>query len=52
MHGELGPKPNGGGFIADDKFEVTSAGVEASFVRPLAIEAMREIGIDISGHHG
>lgn len=32
------------------KFEVESAGVEASFVRPHAIEAMREIGIDISGH--
>lgn len=33
-----------------DRFEVFSAGVEASFVRPLAIKAMREIGIDISGH--
>jgi arsenate reductase len=32
-----------------DKFEVESAGVEPSFVRPQAIEAMREIGIDISG---
>ena len=31
-------------------FAVESAGVEASFVRPQAIEAMREIGIDISGH--
>lgn len=31
-------------------FEVFSAGVEPSFVRPEAIEAMREIGIDISGH--
>jgi arsenate reductase len=35
---------------AGDKFEVESAGVEPSFVRPQAIEAMREIGIDISGH--
>lgn len=35
---------------AGDKFEVFSAGVEPSFVRPQAIEAMREIGIDISGH--
>lgn len=34
----------------DDKFEVESAGVISSFVRPLAIEAMREIGIDISSH--
>jgi arsenate reductase len=31
-------------------FEALSAGVEPSRVRPLAIEAMREIGIDISGH--
>jgi arsenate reductase len=33
-----------------DKFEVESAGVEPSSVRPKAIEAMKEIGIDISGH--
>ena len=33
-----------------DKFEVESAGVEPSHVRPQAIEVMREIGIDISGH--
>lgn len=33
-----------------DKFEVASAGVEPSHVRPQAIEAMREVGIDISGH--
>lgn len=32
------------------RFEVESAGVEASFVRPQAIEAMREIGIDIAHH--
>lgn len=32
-----------------DRFTVHSAGVEASFVRPQAIEVMREIGIDISG---
>ena len=30
-------------------FVVESAGIEPSFVRPEAIEAMREIGIDISG---
>ncbi len=30
-------------------FEVFSAGVEPSHVRPQAIEAMSEIGIDISG---
>jgi arsenate reductase len=32
-----------------ERFEVESAGVEPSHVRPQAIEAMREIGIDISG---
>ncbi|MBD0326829.1 MAG: arsenate reductase ArsC [Pyrinomonadaceae bacterium] len=31
-------------------FEVESAGVEPSHVRPEAIAAMREVGIDISGH--
>ena len=34
---------------AGDRFEVTSAGTEATHVRPLAIRAMAEIGIDISG---
>jgi arsenate reductase len=33
-----------------DRFEVFSAGVNPSQVRPEAVEAMREIGIDISGH--
>jgi arsenate reductase len=33
---------------AGDRFEVFSAGVEPSQVRPQAIEAMREVGIDIS----
>ncbi len=36
--------------IAGERFEVESAGVEPSFVRPEAIEVMREIGIDISNH--
>jgi len=36
--------------LAGDRFEVFSAGVEASFVRPQAIAAMREIEIDISQH--
>lgn len=36
--------------IAGDRFEVESAGTIASFVRPQAIAAMAEIGIDISGH--
>lgn len=36
--------------IAGDRFEVESGGVEPSHVRPQAIEAMRERGIDISEH--
>ncbi len=36
--------------IGGDKFAVESAGVAPSFVRPEAIQAMREIGIDISSH--
>jgi len=32
------------------RFEVESAGVAPSRVRPEAIQAMQEIGIDISGH--
>ena len=36
--------------FAGDRFEVFSAGVLASFVRPQAITAMNEIGIDISQH--
>jgi|SRR6266536_2761682 len=35
---------------AGNRFEVASAGVEPSQVRPQAIEAMREVGIDISEH--
>ncbi len=34
---------------AGDRFDVASAGVAPSHVRPEAIEAMRELGIDISG---
>lgn len=37
--------------IAGDRFEVASAGTRATRVHPLAIEVMREAGIDISGHH-
>jgi len=34
----------------EGRFEVFSAGTEATAVRPEAIEAMAEVGIDISGH--
>ena len=36
--------------LAGDRFKVFSAGVVASFVRPQALAAMSEIGIDISQH--
>lgn len=36
--------------MAGEMFDVASAGVSPSNVRPEAIAAMREIGIDISGH--
>ena len=35
-------------YLAGDSFEVTSAGTEATSVRPEAVAAMGEIGIDIS----
>lgn len=36
--------------MGTDQFEVFSAGTEETRVHPFAIEAMREIGIDISSH--
>lgn len=36
--------------MAGDGMEVASAGVAPTHVRPEAIEAMKEIGIDISNH--
>ena len=35
--------------LAGDRFEAYSAGTEATYVRPLAVRAMAELGIDISG---
>jgi arsenate reductase len=37
-------------YDAGDGFEVFSAGTKPSSVRPEAVAAMRELGIDISGH--
>ena len=37
--------------LAGDHYEVASAGVEPGTLNRLSIEAMREIGIDISGQH-
>src|SRR3712207_9342200 len=34
--------------LAGDRFDAHSAGTEATHVRPLAIRAMAELGIDIS----
>lgn len=36
--------------VGGDDFEVHSAGTEPKGLNPLAVAAMREIGIDISGH--
>jgi arsenate reductase len=36
--------------FAGDRFEIQSAGTRATRVHPLAINVMRELGIDISGH--
>ncbi len=34
--------------LASDKFEVESAGLEPGILNPIVVEAMKEIGIDIS----
>jgi len=36
--------------VAGDRFEAISAGIEPKGLNPLAVTAMREIGIDISQH--
>lgn len=36
--------------MAADRFEAMSAGIDPGVLNPLAIEVMREIGIDISGN--
>ena len=36
--------------LAGDRFDVTSAGTEATRVHPLAIRAMQEVRIDLTGH--
>jgi arsenate reductase len=36
--------------LAGDRFEVESAGTEATRVRPLALRAMAEVGVDLSAH--
>ena len=36
--------------LAGDRFEVESAGTEQTHVNPLAVTAMAEVGVDLSGH--
>jgi arsenate reductase len=36
--------------VCDEFFEAQSAGLEAGTLNPLAVETLREIGIDISGN--
>jgi arsenate reductase len=36
--------------LAGERMDIASAGTQPSVVNPLAIQAMRERGIDISGH--
>ncbi|MBN2482761.1 MAG: arsenate reductase ArsC [Candidatus Omnitrophica bacterium] len=36
--------------LAGDRFEVESAGLEPGRLNPVAVEVMKEIGIDISGN--
>jgi arsenate reductase len=36
--------------LGGDRFEVESGGLEAGKLNPLAVETMKEIGIDISSH--
>ena len=36
--------------LAGDRFDVYSAGIKPSSVRPEAIRVLQELGIDISGH--
>ena len=53
VHPQLRAEPDGGGFPprdGGDRFEVESAGTEETRVNPLAIQAMSEVGIDLSGH--
>jgi len=37
--------------LAGDRFEVASAGTHPVGMNPMAVEVMKEVGIDISHHH-
>jgi arsenate reductase len=52
VHPQLRPLADGRGLLrplGEERFEAFSPGTEATHVRPLAIHAMAELGIDISG---
>jgi len=36
--------------LGSDKYEVKSAGLEAHGLNPRAVQVMKEVGVDISGH--
>jgi arsenate reductase len=53
MYGQFSPEPDGGSLFRHEghgAWEVESAGTKPSHVRPEAIAAMKELGIDISSH--
>lgn len=37
--------------LADDRFDILSGGAQPAGLNPMAVEVMKEIGIDISGQH-
>ncbi len=37
-------------YLAPDRFEVESAGLEAGTLNPLVVQVMQEVGLDISGN--
>ena len=36
--------------MAGDRFQIASAGTEATSVHPLAVKAMAQVGVDLHGH--
>jgi len=36
--------------MAGDRFQIASAGAEATGVHPLAVKAMAQVGVDLHGH--
>ena len=38
-------------YLARDRFDVASAGTHPVGINPMAVEVMKEVGVDISQHH-